>query len=339
MAEGVQKVSRWLRWIFTAGLGITVLSALPAAGAPAWQPTKPVEFVVPAGTGGGADLMARFISAVLQKNNMASQNFLVVNKSGGAGAEAFLYVKFARGNPHVIVITLSSLFTTPMNTGIPFKYDQLTPLAMMALDYFILWVNADTPYKTAQEYLDAVRQKPGEFRMGGTGSAQEDQILTIQIEQAFGVKFTYLPLSGGGQVCATLVGKQVDSTVNNPSECVGHWKAGRVRPLAVLYNQRIDLPDWREIPTMKEATGKDVSYLMLRGLFAPPAIPKEAQDYYIDLLRRVTQSADWQKYIDDNALKGQFMTGPPFVKWLEEANALHRDLMTKGGLLSPISKR
>src|SRR3989442_4356194 len=107
-------MSRWLRWIFTAGLGITVLAALPAAGAPAWQPTKPVEFVVPAGTGGGADLMARFISAVLQKNNLASQNFLVVNKSGGAGAEAFLYVKFARGNPHVIVVTVSGLLTTPM---------------------------------------------------------------------------------------------------------------------------------------------------------------------------------------------------------------------------------
>src|SRR2546428_12986695 len=81
MAEGVQKMSRWLKWIFTAGLGITVLSALPAAGAPAWQPTKPVEVVVPAGTGGGADLMARFVSAVLQKNNLAPQNFLVVNKA------------------------------------------------------------------------------------------------------------------------------------------------------------------------------------------------------------------------------------------------------------------
>src|SRR2546427_5630597 len=298
MAEGVQTMRRCVRWIFTAGLGITVLSALPAAGAPVWQPTKPVEFVVPAGTGGGADLMARFISAVLQKNSLAPQNFLVVNKSGGAGAEAFLYVKFARGNPHVIVITLSSLFTTPMNTGIPFKYDQLTPLAMMALDYFILWVNADTPYKTAQEYLDAVRQKPGEFKMGGTGSAQEDQILTIQIEQAFGVKFTYLPLSGGGQGCATLVGKQVCSTGDSPSERVGHWKAGRVRPLAVLYNSRIDRPGWRGISTMKEATGKEVSYLMLRGIFAPPAIPKDVEDYYIDLLRRVTQSADWQKYID-----------------------------------------
>ncbi len=307
--------------------------AVNGRAAPGWEPSKPVEFVIPAGTGGGADLMARFISAVLQKNNMAPQNFLVVNKAGGAGAEAFLYLKSKRGDPHVILITLSSLFTTPLHTGIPFNWRDLTPISMMALDYFVLWVNAETPYQTAKDYIEAVKAKPGQFRMGGTGSAQEDQILTIQMEQAFGAKFTYLPLSGGGQVCANLVGKQVDSTVNNPSECVGHWKAGRVRPLATLYRVRITLPDWWDIPTMQEATGQPVSYLMLRGIFAAPGIAKEAQQYYIDLMRRVTQTADWKKYVTDNALKGQFMTGPDYVKWLEQAEALHKDLMTKGGLM------
>jgi len=307
--------------------------AVNVRAAPGWEPSKPVEFVVPAGTGGGADLMARFISAVIQKNNMAPQNFLVVNKAGGAGAEAFLYTKFKKGDPHVILITLSSLFTTPMHTGIPFNWKDLTPISMMALDYFILWVNAETPYQTAKDYVEAVKAKPGQFRMGGTGAAQEDQILTIQIEQAFGAKFTYLPLSGGGAVCANLVGKQVDSTVNNPSECVGHWKAGRVRPLATLYRVRIDLPDWRDIPTMQEASGQAVSYLMLRGIFGTPGMPKEAQQYYIDLMRRVTQTADWKKYTTDNALKAQFMVGQDYVKWLEGAEALHKDLMTKGGLM------
>ncbi len=307
--------------------------AVRGGAAPGWEPSKPVEFVVPAGTGGGADLMARFISAVIQKNNLAPQNFLVVNKPGGAGAEAFLYTKFKKGDPHVIIITLSSLFTTPMHTGIPFNWKDLTPISMMALDYFILWVNAETPYQTAKDYVEAVKAKPGQFKMGGTGAAQEDQILTIQIEQAFGLKFTYLPLSGGGQVCANLVGKQVDSTVNNPSECVGHWKANRVRPLATLYRARIDLPEWRDIPTMQEVTGQAVSYLMLRGLFTTPGVPKEAQEYYINLMQRVTQTADWKKYTSDNALKAQFLTGEDYVKWLQQAEALHKDLMTKGGLM------
>ena len=315
-------------------LALTILATLsPWSLAQAWEPTKPVEFIVPAGTGGGADLMARFISAVIQKANLAPQNFLVVNKAGGAGAEAFLYVKSQKGNPHVILITLSNLFTTPMATGLPFHWKEITPIAMMALDYFILWVNAEKPYKTATEYLDAVKAKPGEFNMGGTGSAQEDQLLTIQLEQTFGVKFTYLPLKGGGEVCANLVGKHVDSTVNNPSECVGHWKAERVRPLVTLYSERINLPDWKNIPTMQEATGKDVAYLMLRGIFAAPGISQDVQEYYAGLMKRVTETAEWKKYITENALKGEYMTGAPYVKWLGEAEALHKDLMAKGGLL------
>jgi len=315
-------------------LFLTPVILSPWDTAKAWEPTKPVEFVIPAGTGGGADLMARFISAVIQKENLAPKNFLVVNKPGGSGAEAFLYVKGQKDNPHVIIITLSNLFTTPLATGTPFNWKDLTPVSMLALDYFNLWVNAETPYKTAPDYLNAVKAKPGEFNMGGTGAAQEDQILTIQIEQTFGVKFTYLPLKGGGEVCTNLVGKHIDSTVNNPSECVGHWKANRVRPLATLYSERINLPEWNTIPTMKEATGKDVSYLMLRGIFAAPGISKDVQNYYIGLMKRVTETADWKKYITENALKGQFMTGSDYVKWLGEAETLHRDLMAKGGLLN-----
>src|SRR5207237_8015779 len=205
-------------------VGMAVLLA-PRSAAAAWEPTKPVEFIIPAGTGGGADLMARFVTAVIQKENLAPVPFLAVNKSGGAGAEAFLYVKEQKANPHVIVITLSNLFTTPLAQGTPFNWRDLTPVSMLALDYFILWVNAETPYKTAQQYLSAVKEKPAQFKMGGTGAAQEDQILTVQLEQNFGGKFIYVPFKGGREVCNDLVGKHVDSTVNNPSECLGNWKA------------------------------------------------------------------------------------------------------------------
>ena len=88
-------------------------------------------------------------------------------------------------------------------------------------------------------------------------------------------------------------------------------------------------------PHHEEATGKDVSYLMLRGIFAAPGIPKEVQEYYVGLMKRVTETPDWKKYVTDNALQAQFMSGPAYVKWLEEAEVLHKDLMTKGGLLKP----
>ncbi len=315
------------------GLGVAGLLLHGTPVQASWQPTKTVEFVVPAGTGGGADILARFISPLIEKHKLSPQPFIVANRSGGAGAEGFLYVKGKAGDPHVITLTLDNLFTTPLATGVPFNWRDLTPVARVALDWFILWVNAETPYKTAKEYLETLKAKPGQFKMGGTGTAQEDQIITIQMEQAFGVKLIYVPFKGGGEVCTNLVGKHVDSTVNNPAECVGHWKAGRVRPLALVDHGRIDLPAWHDIPTMKEATGFDMSYNMLRGILMPPGVPKEAQDWYVDLLRKVTETPEWKKYVSDNALKPAFLTGGEYVKWLEAKEIVTKDLMKKGGLI------
>ena len=180
--------------------------------AASWEPTKPVEFVVPAGAGGGADVMARFISPLISKYNLSPKPWIVINKSGGAGAEGFMYVKGKKGDPHMVIITLSNLFTTPLATGVPFSWKDLTPVARLALDYFVLWVNGEAPYKTAKEYLDAVKKEPGKFMMGGTGTAQEDQIITIMMEQNFGVKFTYVPFKGGGDVAVELVGKHTNSS-------------------------------------------------------------------------------------------------------------------------------
>src|SRR5574341_1467853 len=156
--------------------------ALAAAFAPlpgqAWEPIKTVEFIVPAGTGGGADQMARVVQAIVAKHNLMKQSMVVINKAGGAGAEGFLDVKGAKGEPHKIIITLSNLFTTPLATGVPFNWKDLTPVSMLALDQFVLWVNAATPYKTAKEYVDAAKAAgAGKFKMGGTGSKQEDQII------------------------------------------------------------------------------------------------------------------------------------------------------------------
>jgi tripartite-type tricarboxylate transporter receptor subunit TctC len=142
-----------------------------------------------------------------------------------------------------------------------------------------------------------------------------------------------VPFKGGGEVCVELVGKHIDSSVNNPSECVSHWKNGTVRPLAVLDSARINLPDWKGIPTMKEATGKDVSYMMLRGIFMAPGVTKEQTDYYVQTLKKVTETPEWKKYIIDNGLMDAYLTGPEFVKWLEEKDANTKRLMKAGGLI------
>ncbi len=311
--------------------GILVM-AVAGPGA-AWEPTKPVEFVVPAGTGGGADQMARMISPLVDKYKLSPRPLVVINKPGGAGAEGFTYVKAREGDAHTLIITLSNLFTTPLHTGVPFNWKDLTPIARIALDEFILWVHADTPYRTARDYVEAVRAKPGTFKMGGTGTAQEDQIITIQLEQALGLKFIYVPFKGGGEVCANLVGKHVDSTVNNPIECAGHWKANRVRPLAVFDGERLSARGWGDIPTVKEALGVDIEYLMLRGIFGPPRMPAEAVAFYQAMLQKVYEAPEFREYLERGALKPAWATGREYVQWLEGAEALHRDLMRKGGLL------
>jgi len=319
-------------WSVVAILVSIVVGTWGIAGA-AWEPTKPVEFNVPAGTGGGADVMARFVAPLFQKNKIVDQPFIVVNRAGGAGAEGFLHVKGKAADAHTIIITLDNLFTTPLATGVPFNWKELTPIARLALDYFVIWVNADSPYKSAKEFFDAAKKEPGKFKMGGTGTKQEDQIITVQLEQAFGVKFAYVPFKGGGTVAVELVGKHIDASVNNPAEAVSHWRAEKLRPLAVVDSERIPLPMWDKIPTLKEATGVDISYTMLRGIFAPPKLKPEVQAGYVELFKKVTDTADFQKYVSDFALKPAFLSGPDFVKWLGEKEALTKDLMAKGGML------
>lgn len=315
----------------------TLAMVSPAA---AWEPTKPVEFVVPAGTGGGADQMARFIQGVVTKHALMKQPMVVVNKAGGAGAEGFLEVKGAKGEPHKIIITLSNLFTTPLGTGVPFNWKDLTPVAMLALDQFVLWVNAESPYKSAKEYLDAVKAQPNNtFKMAGTGSKQEDQIITVAIEKVAGKKFTYVPFKGGGDVAVQLVGNHVNSTVNNPIEAVAHWRAGKLRPLCVMDDERMpyktkvtDTMSWNDIHSCKEA-GVDVDYLMLRGIFMPPGVTQEQVDFYVELFKKVRATPDWKDFVEKGAFKDSFMAGKDYADWVAKAETLHRNLMQEAGFL------
>ena len=307
-----------------------------------WQPTRPVTFVVPASTGGGADQMARFIQGVVTKHNFINRPLVVINRAGGAGAEGFLDLKASRGDPHKLIITLSNLFTTPLATGAPFNWKDLTPVAMLALDQFVLWVNASSPHTTAAAYLDAVKAGADRsFSMGGTGSKQEDQILTVALERLTGSKkFTYVPFAGGGAVAVQLVGRHVTSTVNNPIEAVAQWKAGNLRPLCIFDSKRsaytakvTTAMAWSDIPTCKEA-GVNLEYQMLRGIFMPAGAMPDQVRFYEDLFTKVMQTAEWREFMAQGAFNQTSMTGPAFRKWLEGAEKLHFDLMKQAGFLA-----
>ena len=321
-------------------LALAAALALPFS-AQAWEPTKNVEFIIPAGTGGGADQMARAVQGIVAKHGLMKQSILPINKAGGAGAEGFLDVKGAAGDPHKIIITLSNLFTTPLATGVPFNWRDLTPVQMLSLDNFVLWVNAKSPYQTPKQYIDAVKAAgPGKMKMGGTGAKQEDQIITAAIEQSAGVKFTYIPFKGGGAVATQLVGGHVDSSVNNPLEAVAQWRAGNLRPLCVFEQKRMPYKDkvtdkmaWSDIPTCKEA-GLDVDYLMLRGIFMPPGVKPEHVRYYTELFKKVMATPEWKKLMEEGAFNTTTLNGKEYADWVAREEARHIMLMKKAGFIA-----
>jgi len=319
-------------------LGGAVAMSIPAQ---AWDPTHPIEIIVPAGTGGGADQMARVMQGIITKHNLSKQSVVVINQSGGAGGEGFLAAKNAKGDGHKLIITLSNLFTTPLATGIPFNWKDLTPVAMMALDEFVLWVNADKPYKSVKEYVDAIKAAPDNtFKMGGTGSKREDQILTVFMEKKTGAKFLYLPYKSGGEAATQLVGNHTQANVNNPSENLEVWRAGQVRALCVFSKERIayktkvtDKQSWNDIPTCKEQ-GLDVQYQMLRAFFLPGKVPADQAAFYVDLLKKISQTAEYKDYLEKQALKPTFLTGKDMLKFLEEDDKLNASLMHEAGFVA-----
>ena len=324
------------RLLKISAAALTVALCAPAQAQ--WQPTKPVEFIVPAGAGGASDQMARMIQGIVVKHQLMKQPILIMIKGGSSGAEGIMDAKAAKGDPHKLMVAFSAIYTLPLAAGLPFNWRDLNPVAMIALDEFLLWVNSETPYKTPKDYLAAVKAQPADtFKMGGTGSKREDHIISVALGKAAGTSFTYIPYKSGGEAATQLVGKHIDSNVNNPSENVAQWRAGQVRALCVFAEKRMvykakvtNDQAWGDIPTCKES-GYDVQYQMLRGFFIPSGTTADQVAFYVDLLKKVVASAEWKDYIEKNALKETFVTGPEFVKFLEKDEAFHRTLMKEAG--------
>ena len=179
-----------------------------------------------------------------------------------------------------------------------------------------------------KEFIAAAKAANPPFKMGGTGSKREDQILTVFIEKQTGAKFSYLPYKSGGEAATQLVGNHTDSNVNNPSENLEVWRASQVRALCVFDKERIayttKVADTvvERFPTCKEE-GLDVQYLMLRAMFLPGKVTAEQSAFYVDLFQKVTQTAEYKDYMEKQALKPIFLTGGDMLKFLEEDDKLN----------------
>jgi len=316
------------------GIGILLVSLMLLFGFTAKKvfaewPRKPIEFVIPAGTGGGADKYARFIVSMNMKHHLLPQPMIPVNKVGGAGAIAMNYVLSHKGDDHMIVITLNSFLTTPAFQHLPWTFRNFTPIALLALDNFPLWVHKDSPWKTFEDFIAEAKRRS--ITVGGTGSKQEDEIVFRAIEKIFHTKpFRYVPFKGGGAVAKALVGKQVEATVNQVSEA-GPYYPDFVRPLIVFQEKRLSAKGLEWVPTSVEK-GINFTYNMMRAIFAPPGISEEAKKGLVDFFcNKLFPLKEWQDYMKNFGMDPICITGDKMVKIVEKLEKTNLKIMREQG--------
>ena len=303
-----------------------------------WKPAKPVEFIVTSSAGGGTDNFARIVQSIISKHKLMEQPVVVTNKGGGSGAEGYVYTKVAAGDPHKLTFGTNNAYLLPYVAKLAFKPSELTPVAAMALDEFLLWVNANAPYQDAKSYVEAAKAKPQTLKMGGSQSKDTDQTITSLIEDATGAKFIYVPFQGGGAAGVQLAGGHIDSNTNNPNENVGQWKAGAVKPLCVFSPTR--LPEgpkvtatmgWSDIPTCKEAGIPIDQFQMPRTVWLPADVPQDAVAFYIEVLKKVSETPEWKEYIERTSQTDRFLAGDDFKRFIAEDDAKNKKVFEREG--------
>jgi len=308
----------------------TPTSSGSASAAALIQPTHPVEFVISTAPGGGSDIYARQMANVIETKKLSPQPVTPLNKEGGSGAVAFQYVYEKTGDMHYVMITLNSFFTTIITQKLAFKATDFTPVANLALDPFFLWVNDDSPWKTAQDFIDAA--KKDSLTVAGTGAKQEDEALFRRIQDLMGtMPFTYISQTSGATVAAAVAGHQggVVASVNNPSEGLQLYQAKKMRPLCAFMPASPTTAVYASLPTCKSQGIAIDDYFIMRAIMAPPGLSQGQQAFWIDVFKKVYDSDEWKKFMSDNALQPDFKSGLEFRQFILQYQQLHQDIATK----------
>jgi putative tricarboxylic transport membrane protein len=313
-----------------AGLAAAgLLAALPAQAD--WKPTRPIEVVVHTGPGGGNDVLARTIAVMVEKEKLLPVRMQVVNKTGGNGAVAAQYIVDKKGEPHTIGLITSVWIASPLvSSEAKVTLHDMTPIARLVLEPALFVVRADSPYKTMQDFIEAARQKPGQLKQSGGSMTSRDSIMRSALMQHTGTKWSFVSFQGGGERVAALLGGHVDMMIIEPQEAGEHIRAGKMRPLAQISEQR--LPSYQNVPTLKEA-GYDVTVPpQIRAVMAPPGVSKDVVAFWEDLFTRLHKTASWRKYVEDNQLEDSFITGTEFAKSIDRVESVLRAQYQKAGI-------
>ena len=315
----------------------SMLFALATAGlatgavAQGYKPARPVELVVHTGPGGGSDVLARALAVMAEREKLLPVRMVVVNKPGGNSAVAAAYLAEKKGDPNTIGLFTGVWLQTPLvSAEAKVTLRDLTPVARLVLEPAVIAVKADSPYKSLAEFIDAAKKNPGALKQSGGSNTSRDNVVRLLLQKSTGARWVFISFPGGGERIAALIGGHVDIMVIEPEEAGEHIRAGNMRVLAQISERR--LPGFPGVPTLKEA-GFDVPVVpQVRGMVAPPGIPKANVEYWEDFCRRLTLSPSWQKYIADNQFENGYQTSAELAKFYDEFTGRMRDILKDAGV-------
>jgi putative tricarboxylic transport membrane protein len=313
-------------------LAVMVAIVLSAGlGAPALAqdyPSQRLDWTIAFGPGGGNDIMARTMIDILKKHSLYPAEIVAENRAGGSGAVGWGYVFGKAGDPYNISTTSGSFITTPLQADTPWKPTDFTPVALLATDDLLLLVKGDSEIKTLQEFIDAAKQKSP--TIGGIGAVNVDFIVPTLLAEKAGFEFEYVSFNEAGELTTALLSSSLDAIMANPGEVLGLIDSGDMRPLAY---SGVETPEsLGDVPTFAEA-GYPNEVSQPRGLILPPGVPKEAQDWWIETMKKVVETPQWAEYIKKNSLTPNVRYGADFAAFLDSTqNAFAKILREKGAV-------
>lgn len=316
------------RRLCVAALGIPLAFAAPTAFAQdAWTPTENVEFVIPFGVGGGADLLARVIEKIIIEEKLVPVPVAMVNQPGGGGAVGLGYVASTRAaDPNTIIIVNGTTQITPILNPDAKTLEYIRPVMNVMMDDFILFVKADAPWKTIQEFVEDAKSMPDKTYSFAAGGTTDVMAVTV-FSKTIGKEMNVVSFNGGGEALTALLGGHVDASIANPLEFMGQFEAGAVRALGVFRDDRF--PEFPDIPTMKESGVDAPNFQMWRGIAVPKDAPDEAAKYWEGVMEKVMASPTMAKYLEDNVASAKPIAGEEYAAFLANQEKLYRELLDK----------
>jgi len=304
-------------------LAVICVMASPLAAEAAY-PNKPITVTQGFKPGGGSDALAQVTQPTLQK--ILGQSFINQYIPGATGAIAWnRLAKSTKADGYTLSITNTPMLQANyiMNKEIAYTIRDLEPLANVVTDPGILVVGKDSPLKTYQDYVNAVKANPGKITVGNSGVGGDDFFSTIQWMKLTGLKVAPVPFEGDGPSWQAALAGKIDASDNNLGITFPQIKAGNLRALAIFAEERYaGLPD---VPTLKEL-GVNLVAGSSRGYSAPKGLSKEAKAVLIEAFKKMAKDPEFIKACTDRALPIDMRYGDDYMKFLADEEKLMTDI-------------